>query len=157
MAKRQAALEASLPTSHHSQFHNHLSESSFEEEATAPNASKGALKSVADPSQDTQADVRGVDVPDPHLTWAEARQIMTRPDYINELDHLNLIHIDRHHHIRADSMPFLRAFRRVAETEGFEDKLASVMDRVSAIESLGRTREVRAGFDWWKSAMSLFF
>ena len=97
---------------------------------------------ITDPSMDQQADVRGADVPNPHLTWGEARQVMTRPDYILELDHLNMIHIDRHHHIRADSMPLLRAMRRVAGSEGYDEKLESVMDRVSAIESLGRTREL---------------
>ena len=39
-------------------------------------------------------------------------------------------------------MPLLRAFRLVAEEPGFAEKLEGVMDRVSAIESLGRTREV---------------
>ncbi|GAC93972.1 hypothetical protein PHSY_001541 [Pseudozyma hubeiensis SY62] len=97
---------------------------------------------ITDPSMDQEADVRGADVPNPHLTWGEARQVMTRPDFIMELDHLNIIHIDRHHHIRADSMPLLRAMRRVAGSEGYGDKLESVMDRVSAIESLGRTREL---------------
>ncbi|KAJ1037689.1 hypothetical protein NDA14_002651 [Ustilago hordei] len=97
---------------------------------------------ITDPSMDQEADVRGADVPNPHLTWGEARQVMTRPDFIMELDHLNVIHIDRHHHIRADSMPLLRAMRRVAESQGYEERLESVMDRVSAIESLGRTREL---------------
>lgn len=97
---------------------------------------------LTDPSMDHEADVRGADVPNPHLTWGEARQVMTRPDYIMELDHLNIIHIDRHHHIRADSMPLLRAMRRVAESQGYRERLESVMDRVSAIESLGRTREL---------------
>ncbi|KAI3481503.1 hypothetical protein L1887_56050 [Cichorium endivia] len=97
---------------------------------------------ITDPSNDQESDVRGADVPNPHLTWGEARQVMTRPDFIMELDHLNVIHIDRHHHIRADSMPLLRAMRRVAESEGYGDRLESVMDRVSAIESLGRTREL---------------
>uniref|UniRef100_V5GUS2 AAA protein C-terminal winged helix domain-containing protein n=2 Tax=Kalmanozyma brasiliensis (strain GHG001) TaxID=1365824 RepID=V5GUS2_KALBG len=97
---------------------------------------------LTDPCMDTESDVRGADVPNPHLTWGEARQVMTRPDFIMELDHLNVIHIDRHHHIRADSMPLLRAMRRVAESQGYEERLESVMDRVSAIESLGRTREL---------------
>lgn len=39
-------------------------------------------------------------------------------------------------------MPLLRAFRKVAEMPGYAEKLESVMDRVSAIESLGRTREL---------------
>jgi hypothetical protein len=144
LAKRQAALEASLPQNRRlSLDHDHISDSSLGEEKSLQ-ASSGAMKSVLDPSQDVEADIRGIDVPNPHLTWGETRQIMTRPDFISELDRLNLIHIDRHHHIRADSMPLLRAFRKVAEIDGFEDKLERVMDRVSAIESLLRTREVRA-------------
>ncbi|PWN52181.1 hypothetical protein IE53DRAFT_312605 [Violaceomyces palustris] len=111
-------------------------------QSSAGSARKMTESCITDPSQDKEDDVRGADAPNPHLTWGEARQVMTRPDYILELDHLNIIHIDRHHHIRADSMPLLRAFRKVAETEGYEDKLEAVMDRVSAIESLNRTREL---------------
>src|SRR5689334_137675 len=37
---------------------------------------------ITDPSMDQEADVRGADVPNPHLTWGEARQTMTRPDFI---------------------------------------------------------------------------
>ncbi|KAN0066559.1 hypothetical protein ACQY0O_000653 [Thecaphora frezii] len=113
-----------------------------DEEDEASNRRRMTESAMTDPCTDEEADVRGVDVPNPHLTWGEARQTMTRPDFIMELDHLNIIHIDRHHHIRADSMPLLRAFRRVAESEGYGDKLEAVMDRVSAIESLGRTREL---------------
>ncbi|SPO35199.1 uncharacterized protein PSFLO_00670 [Pseudozyma flocculosa] len=113
-----------------------------DEDGDASNRRRVTESIMTDPSMDEEADVRGADVPNPHLTWGEARQTMTRPDYIMELDHLNVIHIDRHHHIRADSMPLLRAFRRVAESEGYGDKLERVMDRVAAIESLGRTREL---------------
>jgi hypothetical protein len=139
LSKRQAELEKSLPDF---RSHHHVKGKSDLELVTDVAASPGALKAITDPSQDLVADVRGFDVPNPHLTWGEARQIMTRPDFIDELDRLNLIHIDRHHHIRADSMPLLRAFRKVAEMDGYEDKLERVMDRVSAIESLNRTREV---------------
>lgn len=98
---------------------------------------------VTDPSQDLEPDIASTgDVPNPSLTWGEARQVMTRPDFILQLDHLNLIHIDKHHHIRADSMPLLRAYRKVTEEEGYGNRLQDVMDRVSAIESLGRTREL---------------
>lgn len=142
LAKKQAELEAS-------QSKQRRSSPLVEEVAKAHDggtsvSSPHAQENVTDPSRDTEADIRGLDVPNPHLTWAEVRQVMTRPDFVNELDRLNIIHIDRHHRIRADSMPLLRAFRRVAESEGFEDRLAEVMDRVSAIESLGRTREVRS-------------
>jgi len=96
----------------------------------------------ADPTQD-MVHKQGEDIlPAVGLTWGEARQVMTRPDYISELDRLNMIHIDRHHRIYADNMALLRAMRRVTETEGFAERLESVMDRVAAIESLGRTREL---------------
>lgn len=100
------------------------------------------LRALVDPSLDGQEDVHGSDVPNPHLTWGEARQVMTRPDFLTQLDQMNIIQVNRHHEIRADSMPMLRAFRRIAEQDGYEDKLERVMDRVSAIESLGRTREL---------------
>jgi hypothetical protein len=97
---------------------------------------------LVDPSMDKQHDVHGDDVPNPHLTWGEARQVMTRPDFITQLDMMNIIQVNRHHEIRADSMPMLRAFKRVAQQPNYKEKLESVMDRVSAIESLGRTREL---------------
>ncbi|CAD6886831.1 unnamed protein product [Tilletia laevis] len=100
------------------------------------------VEASADPARDL-IHKEGEDIlPAVSLTWGEARQVMTRPDYILELDRLNMIHIDRHHRIYADNMALLRAMRRVTETEGFAEKLESVMDRVAAIESLGRTREL---------------
>lgn len=140
LAKRQAALEASQTKLHHLLLNKDGAIVDVYEKSTL--ASPHSQENVTDPSRDVEADVRGLDVPNPHLTWGEVRQVMTRPDFVTELDHLNIIHIDRHHRICADSMPLLRAFRKVAEMEGFEEKLAEVMDRVSAIESLGRTREV---------------
>lgn len=105
-------------------------------------ASSSSAHHLVDPSMDQEKDVRGEDVPNPHLTWGEARQVMTRPDFLTQLDQMNIIQVNRHHEIRADSMPLLRAFRRIAQEPGYEDKLERVMDRVSAIESLGRTREL---------------
>lgn len=111
------------------------------DEAGPPRVTESAL---TDPTQDLEADVPVAnDVPNPSLTWGEVRQVMTRPDFVQQLDHLNMIHIDKHHHIRADSMPLLRAFQKVLEEEeDFEGKLERVMDRVSAIESLLRTKEL---------------
>lgn len=105
-------------------------------------ASSSGAHSLVDPSMDQEKDIRGEDVPNPHLTWGEARQVMTRPDFLTQLDQMNIIQVNRHHEIRADSMPLLRAFRKIAQEPGYEDKLERVMDRVSAIESLGRTREL---------------
>lgn len=109
---------------------------------------------LTDPSQDSsplpasgaegeESDVfAGSELPLAAISWGEARQVMTRADFLVPLDRLNLIQIDCHHHIRADSMPLLRALERVALEPGYEDKLERVMDRISAIESLGRTREL---------------
>lgn len=83
------------------------------------------------------------EAPNPSIPWGQVRQIMTRPDYVEQLDHLNVIHINRAHHVTADSLPLLHAFRSVLfGEEDFEGRLEEVMDRVSAIESLGRTREL---------------
>lgn len=73
-----------------------------------------------------------------------ARKIMTRPDYIQVYDNLNIFTIDSHSSVRADSVPMMQAFREIASMPGFNDLLEETMDRVSAIESLGRTRELVA-------------
>ncbi|KDN36830.1 hypothetical protein K437DRAFT_229516 [Tilletiaria anomala UBC 951] len=131
LAKRQAALEDALASR------------SRGSETTPPRVDDMVnIRDVTDPSRDLECDINGEDCPNPHITWGEVRQVMTRPDFVLDLDHLNIIHIDRHHRIRADSMPLLRAFRNVIDQDGFAEKLESVMDRVSAIESLGRTREL---------------
>lgn len=135
LAKRQAALEEEVAESgpprkseQHVQHHTSSAEDSASASASASESASAKVELAAtDPSLDELVDVDGQDVCNPHLTWGEARQVMTRPDFITELDHLNIIFIDRHHHIRADSMPLLRAFRRLAETEGYEDKLERVM------------------------------
>lgn len=74
-----------------------------------------------------------------------ARKVMTRPDYIQTYDNLNIFTIDATNSIvRADSVPMMQAFREIASMPGFDDLLDETMDRVSAIESLGRTRELVA-------------
>lgn len=148
LSKRQAALEEGKVDHDNEDSPAEGEGVDIDEDPKGLKASKtgeegsGSAHQLVDPSQDKQNDVQGEDIPNPHLSWGEARQVMTRPDYILQLDHLNIIQINRHHEIRADSMPLLRAFRRIAEETGYEDKLERVMDRVSAIESLGRTREL---------------
>lgn len=73
-----------------------------------------------------------------------ARKIMTRPDYIQVYDNLNIFTIDSNSFVRADSVPMMQAFREIASMPGFNDLLEETLDRVSAIESLGRTRELVA-------------
>ena len=41
-----------------------------------------------------------------------------------------------------DSMAMQNAFREICEKEGFEELLQATLDRISDIESLGRTREL---------------
>lgn len=78
----------------------------------------------------------------PELPLWKARQIMTRPDYIERYDNLNIFTIDSYSRVRTDSVPMMKAFHEIAESPGFDKLLDETVDRVSAIESLGRTREV---------------
>lgn len=73
-----------------------------------------------------------------------ARRIMTRPDYIQVYDNLNIFTIDSNSFVRADSVPMMQAFHEIAAMPKFDELLEETMDRVSAIESLGRTRELVA-------------
>ena len=57
---------------------------------------------------------------------------------------MNVFTITSKAFVRADSVPMQRAFRSICEEEGFEEHLQNTLDRISAIESLGRTREVVA-------------
>lgn len=78
----------------------------------------------------------------PEIPLHEARQIMTRADFIQSYDHINIFTIDSHSMVRADSVPMQNAFREVCSKEGFEEHLEATLERISAIESLGRTREL---------------
>lgn len=82
------------------------------------------------------------DLPLPKIPYGRCRQIMTRADFMEELDHLNIIAIDIHHDVRPDSMLILHAARQVCEDEGFDEILDGVRDRIDEIESLHRTREL---------------
>ncbi|KAL4918522.1 hypothetical protein BDW62DRAFT_181023 [Aspergillus aurantiobrunneus] len=78
----------------------------------------------------------------PEIPLYEARQIMTRADFIQSYDHENIFTINSHAMVRADSVPMQHAFREVCSRPGFEEHLEATLDRISAIESLGRTREL---------------
>lgn len=67
---------------------------------------------------------------------------MTRPDYITDLDHHNIIHVDSNYHVRPDSQLLLSVFRSVVDEPDFQAKLDNVRDRVDEIESLHRTSEL---------------
>ncbi|GME65534.1 ATPase domain prokaryote protein [Neofusicoccum parvum] len=78
----------------------------------------------------------------PQLEVHEARQVMTRADFLQQLDHINIVAIDSNAMVRADSVPMQNAFREVCRKPGFKEHLEATIDRISAIESLGRTREL---------------
>ncbi|KAG8966190.1 hypothetical protein FRC03_012308 [Tulasnella sp. 419] len=78
----------------------------------------------------------------PTISYYEARQIMTRPDFLEFLDTVNIVAIDAHHVVRPDSTLMLRAAREVVEEEGFEELLTNVRERIDEIEGLHRTREL---------------
>jgi len=78
----------------------------------------------------------------PEISLHEARQIMTRADFIQSYDHENIFTINWRAMVRADSVPMQRAFREVCAEPGFDEFLEATLDRISDIESLGRTREL---------------
>ncbi|MCJ1377906.1 hypothetical protein MMC17_001002 [Xylographa soralifera] len=80
----------------------------------------------------------------PEVPLHVARQIMTRADFIQAYDHINIFTIDSRGMVRADSVPMQSAFREVCTAEGFREHLERTLERIGAIESLGRTREVVA-------------
>ncbi|TVY92511.1 hypothetical protein LAWI1_G007732 [Lachnellula willkommii] len=80
----------------------------------------------------------------PQIPLHIARQIMTRADFIRDYDHINLFTITSSAFVRADSVPMQRAFRSICTEEGFEAHLDATLQRISDIESLGRTRELVA-------------
>lgn len=80
----------------------------------------------------------------PELPLHKARQVMTRADFIRAYDHINLFTITSTAWVRADSVPMQRAFREICGEEGFDEHLEATLQRISDIESLGRTRELVA-------------
>ncbi|KAL1795360.1 hypothetical protein ACET3X_007176 [Alternaria dauci] len=78
----------------------------------------------------------------PEIPLHEARQIITRADFVHPFDHVNVIHIDAHGMVRADSVPMQNAFRDVVQQPGFEEHLKATLNRLDELESLARTREV---------------
>ncbi|KAI0202796.1 hypothetical protein F4808DRAFT_59175 [Astrocystis sublimbata] len=80
----------------------------------------------------------------PHFPMHKSQQIMTRSDFIRELDRLNLFTITSTAQVRASSVPMHRAFKEICAEPGFRQFLEDTLQRISDIESLGRTRELVA-------------
>ena len=73
-----------------------------------------------------------------------AQQIMTRADFIRALDRQNLFSITSTAQVRASSVPMQLAFKQIVAEPGFRQHLEDTNERIAAIESLGRTRELVA-------------
>ncbi|KAJ2905010.1 hypothetical protein MKZ38_006666 [Zalerion maritima] len=80
----------------------------------------------------------------PSFKLHEAMQIMTRTDFIRELDRLNIFAITSDALVRASSVPMHLAFKEICDFPNFRVHLEGTLDRINAIESLGRTRELVA-------------
>jgi len=78
----------------------------------------------------------------PSLPQHLSRRIMTRADLLERLDQCNIIAIDTRSNVRASSVPMMKAFREICGQDYFEGMLQNVLDRISEVESLGRTREI---------------
>jgi hypothetical protein len=78
----------------------------------------------------------------PQIPLYKARQIMTRADFIKSYDHDNIFTIDSKANVRADSVPMMNAFHEICSEPGFDEYLEATLDRISAIESLNRTKEI---------------
>ncbi len=78
----------------------------------------------------------------PQIPLYKARQIMTRADFIQSYDHDNIFTIDSKANVRADSVPMMNAFREICSEPGFDNFLEATLHRISAIESLNRTKEL---------------
>lgn len=78
----------------------------------------------------------------PSFPLFKARQIMTRADFIQKYDHENIFTIDCNANVRADSVPMMNAFKEICSEPGFDKLLDETLDRIAAIESIGRTREL---------------
>src|SRR3569833_12522 len=80
----------------------------------------------------------------PSFPKHKAQEVMTRADFIRELDRLHLFTITSTAQVRASSVPMHRAFREICAEPGFRDFLQATLQRIADIESLGRTRELVA-------------
>ncbi|PUU80452.1 hypothetical protein B9Z19DRAFT_974811 [Tuber borchii] len=91
----------------------------------------------------------------PEVPLYRARQIMTRAEFIQEFDHINIFTIDSKANVRADSVPMQNAFREVCGEPHFAQYLEETLARISNIESLGRTRELTIKANILKTSLQI--
>jgi hypothetical protein len=80
----------------------------------------------------------------PSFPLYQAQEIMTRVDFVRAFDRLNLFSITSDAQVRASSVPMHIAFQEIVAMPNFREHLQGTIDRIAAIESLGRTRELVA-------------
>ncbi|KAF1954644.1 hypothetical protein CC80DRAFT_526712 [Byssothecium circinans] len=92
--------------------------------------------------QETGGEEDGEESKLPEIPLHEARQIITRADFVHDFDRMNVFHIDGFGMVRADSLPMQNAFKEICAEDGFEEHLKGTLNRLDELESLARTREV---------------
>jgi len=100
-------------------------------------------KELEDSKQEAKDEIPLEDHDIPSLPQHLSRRIMTRADLLERLDQCNVIAIDTRSNVRASSVPMMIAFREICGEDYFDGMLQNVLDRISEVESLGRTREVQ--------------
>lgn len=103
-------------------------------------------KALVDREKEMEKEMKNYDPKEghvlPQIPLHEAREIMTRADFIQMYDHENIFTIDSRAMVRADSVPMQNAFREICSRPGFDEHLEGTLTRIGDIESLGRTREL---------------
>ena len=84
----------------------------------------------------------------PQIPLHEARELVTNADFLKALDHINIVTIDSHSMVQADSVAMQNAFRAVCGQPGFDEHLQETIDRLDELESLARTRELTVKDLW---------
>ncbi|CAG8487214.1 5635_t:CDS:2 [Dentiscutata heterogama] len=72
----------------------------------------------------------------------DGRKITGNPKWIEMMDHDNIIMIDEHQNIRADSKILLNLFKDIVSEDDFDETLDNVCERVEEVDKEQRTREL---------------
>lgn len=79
---------------------------------------------------DVEEEAEEVDIAsDVHVEYRRAREVMTRADFLEPLDHHNIISIDLNYQVRPDSQLMLSVFRAIVKEPDFQAKLDNVRAR----------------------------
>jgi hypothetical protein len=97
---------------------------------------------IEDVKREARDDIPFEDHVIPSLPQHICRRVMTRADFLEKLNRLNIVAIDARSGVRASSVPMMSAFREICGRDYFDEMLENVLNRVSEVESLGRTREL---------------